>query len=141
MTSLLSIKSRSEKAYDLLQSKTIQKHICMDSSDRMGSNITFILEKERGRILLTFHKKRSFLCSVIFQSNNKQILDQVNYKSESLNSLLVEILMYKFPFICRNYIKNGMRKKASIVRKFARDLTPYNLKIHFEINNKCIVNL
>ena len=78
----------------------------------------------------------------MFQSNNNELLNQINYKTESLNKLLIEILMYEFPYICRNYIKNGMRKKTSIVQKLACDLIQYNnLNIRCDINNKCILNL
>lgn len=132
-----------DNSIKLLEEKTKQKKIHVDSSDRMGSHITFILQKQTGRIVLTFHKKRSFLCSVMFQTIDKQLLDQVNYKSKSLDKLLVEIIMYEFPYICRNYIKNGMKKKTSIVKKLVCDLVQYNsnLNIHCDINNKRIVDL
>ena len=78
MTSLLSqsynsIKNNNEKQYasdivikrslnisddsiQLLESKTLKKHIYINSSDRMGCDISFILQKKEGTIELAFHK-------------------------------------------------------------------------------------
>ena len=79
----------------------------------------------------------------MFQTLNKELIDQVNYKRKSLNKLLVEIIMNEFPSICKDYIKNGMKKKIKVVKQFVSHLIKYQstTTIRCDINNVCIANL
>ena len=127
----------------LLQGKTKYKNVCMDLSDELGSHIIFNLHKQSGYIMMTFHKKRSFSCNIMFISLENEILDTITYKTNSLSNLIVEIILNEFPYICRNYLKNGMRKKTKIINTFISELVQYhnNMNISCNINNVSIINI
>ena len=43
------------ESLNIVQSKTIRKHIIMLFSDSMGSDVTFVLQKPNGKIIMQFH--------------------------------------------------------------------------------------
>ena len=89
------------ESLNILNSQIIKKKIMINVSDRMGCDITFELYTQLGKIILLFHQKLSFLCSIHFINLNSDKLDMITYKDKCLYKFLVEIILLEFPNTCK----------------------------------------
>ncbi len=106
-------------AIEIVESRVIKKKIELYVNDRYGTDLCLILFTSLGHIDIKFHKKREFSVDVLVFNTRFERIGHVRFKKNVLKEPFVQFVLFHFPPLILNYIKNGMRKKWSIIQPFA----------------------
>ena len=127
---------------NLLFEKTKNKFVFLNKTDRIGLQITFVLQKQSGFIKLYLRKKRSAEINVVFSDSVYHNVKQKFHFKHDCEELWVKSILFEYEDYILSYLRNNCSNKLNnllcLISLLSKDVTTH-LSVHIDIPGHIVI--